>query len=345
LPPLRIARGLIAGAAALMAVAAPASAATSKADVTVMSRNLYLGADIIKLATAKDEADEMQQAAALHAVVDQTNFPARAKAIVKEIKATKPDIVGLQEVARFYRGPDGVHDKTTNASTVLYDWLAILRKELKAQGLSYRVAVEQKELDVETASAEGYDLRLTLGNAVLVRTGKGAHVKVTKTLKGVFSHQLDVPLKDQTVHVQRGYAGIDASVGGKKLRFLDPHAEAYSDADATGQLKELLSKVASSKKLTTVIAGDFNSSPDRGDAYNTVIKAGFWDTGKKAGTCCEDETLTNASPKLDQWIDHIVVRPRVTVVARKVVGNRAADRVSGLWPSDHAGVVATLRLK
>ena len=28
-----------------------------------------------------------------------------------------------------------------------------------------------------------------------------------------------------------------------------------------------------------------------------------------------------------------------------LVGNKPADRISGLWPSDHAGTVATLRLK
>jgi len=335
------------GLALALSPAVASAATTSKTDVTVMSRNLYLGADIIKLASAPDLASEMTQVAALHKMVDATNFPVRAKAIAKEIKAGKPDLVGLQEVARYYRGPDGVHDSQTNATTVLYDWLTILQKELKAQGLSYKVAVEQTEIDVEVPSAEGYDLRLKLGNAVLVKTGKDARVKVTKNLKGIFTNQLSVPLKDQTVKLSRGYAGVDATVGGKKFRFLDPHAEAYSDADANGQFQELLKTAAASKKVTTIMAGDFNSSPEKGTAYKTVIAAGFKDTGVKTDTCCQDEDLLNPSSKLGpgQWIDHVVVRPNAKVVARKVVGNKVSDRVGGLWPSDHAGLIVTLRLK
>ena len=37
-------------------------------------------------------------------------------------------------------------------------------------------------------------------------------------------------------------------------------------------------------------------------------------------------------------------RPALKTVKTRVVGNRPADRISGLWPSDHAGTVATLRL-
>ena len=64
-----------------------------------MSRNLYLGADIITAATAKDTPDLEQRATTLFQTVQQTNFPVRAKAIAKEIAATHPDLVGLQEVA------------------------------------------------------------------------------------------------------------------------------------------------------------------------------------------------------------------------------------------------------
>jgi endonuclease/exonuclease/phosphatase family metal-dependent hydrolase len=337
--------GALAVAAALLLVPAAAQAAKAKPDVSVMSRNLYLGADIIKLVSATDEADQMNQVAALHKTVDQTNFPLRAKRLAREVQLNRPDLIGLQEVARYYRGAAGVHDKQTNSKTVLYDWMKILQTELRALGQHYRVAVEQTELDIETASSEGYDLRLKLGNAILVR--KGSKVKVTRGFKGIFKHQLTVPLKDQTVTLKRGYAAVDAKVAGKRFRFIDPHAEAYSDSDANGQFKELLATAAKSKKLTTIMAGDFNSSPTRGTAYNTVIGAGFWDTGVKAATCCQSETLTNATSELtaDNWIDHIVVRPKVKVLRRVILGTRPTDRIGGLWPSDHAGLVAKLRLK
>ena len=336
--------GAVALGAVLLSVPVTAHAAT-KPDVSVMSRNLYLGADIIKLATAKDEASEAQQVEALHKTVDATKFPQRAIRLAQEVKKNRPDLIGLQEVARYYRGPDGVHDKTLNATTPLYDFLKIYMAALKKVGLHYKVVAQQTELDIETASAEGYDLRLKLGNAILVR--RSSHVKVTKGFSGIFTHQLSVPLADQTVTLRRGFAAVDARVGKKRFRFIDPHAEAYSDADATGQFQELLATVAKSKTLPTIMAGDFNSSPTRGDAYNTVIGAGFWDTGIKAATCCQSETLDNAKSELtiDNWIDHIVVRPRAKVLKRVIVGNKPSDRIGRLWPSDHAGLVAKIRLK
>lgn len=338
-------------ALALVALAAaPAAAHAAKPDVTVMSRNLYLGADIITLAAASDVNDEMQRAQALHATVDQTNFPARAKAIAAEIRKAKPDVVGLQEVARYYKGADGVHDGIKDATTPLYDWLAILQSELKSAGQRYKVVSRQDEIDVEVPSADGYDLRLTLGNAVLVRRNKGTRVKFVKDVHGTFTDQLDVPLADgQTVHLQRGYAGMDGKAAGRRFRFLDPHAEAYSAELAGKQFAELTKTAAKSRKRPTIMAGDFNSdpaAPNGGAAgYENVLAAGFKDTGKRAATCCQEENLLNAASELDQWIDHIVVRPKAKVLRSYVVGADPALKVAGLWPSDHAGVVAKLRLR
>lgn len=337
-------------AACLIALVLPPAAdavTPAKPDLTVMSRNLYLGADIIKLVGAQDLAGEAQLAAALHQVVDQTRYPVRVKAIAREIRRTKPDVIGLQEVARYYRGADGAsHDQP--ATTPLYDWLALLRTELKALGLRYRVVVEQTELDITVPSAEGYPLRLQLGNAVLVRGGKRARVTKVKPLSGRFADQLQVALPSGPVALMRGYAGLDGTVAGQRFRFLDPHAEAYSPAAANGQFKELLAGPAKSRKLPTIIAGDFNSDPaDTGtdNAYKTVIAAGFVNTGRRVDTCCQSETVNNPVSQLDEWIDHIVVRPRAKVLRWDVIGETPADMIDGLWPSDHAGVVATIRLR
>ncbi|MGZ6697857.1 MAG: endonuclease/exonuclease/phosphatase family protein [Solirubrobacteraceae bacterium] len=333
----------------LVPAAAPAATAKARPDVTVMSRNLYLGADIIKLASAKTLADEMAQAKALHATVDQTNFPLRAKRIAAEIARTKPDVIGLQEVARYFKGAPGVHDGVKDATTPLYDWLALLQAQIRARRMHYKVAARQDELDIEVPSDDGYDLRLTLGNAVLIRTGKTEKVKLVKGLKGVFTDQLSVPLADgQSVGLSRGWAGLDGTVAGTRFRFLAPHGEAYSDAITTQQFKELLRVAAKSRKTPTIIAGDFNSDPGAGGAkaggYKATIDAGFRDTARRQATCCQTETLTNPVSELSQWIDHIVVRPRATVLSRRVVGNRPAERIGGLWPSDHAGIVARVRL-
>jgi endonuclease/exonuclease/phosphatase family metal-dependent hydrolase len=322
--------------------------AKPKHDVSVMSRNLYLGADIITLATATSKQDQAARASALYGDVKKTNFPKRAKALAAEVKKAKPDLIGLQEVARYYKGPLADPAKK-GAKTPVYDWLKILQKQLKARGLKYTVVSQQTEINVETALKEGYDLRLTLGNAVLVRADKKRHVKIVKGVHGNFSKksQLVVPLQDQTLTLSRGYAGGYFTTRGKKFLFLDPHAEAYGAAIAKAQFQQLVKGPASSRKLPVIIAGDFNSDPSEKPpgGYATVLNAGFKDTGKRHATCCQNALVNNKKSELKTWIDHIVVRPAAKVLKTYVFGNKASDKIGGLWPSDHAGVVAYLRLK
>ena len=55
----------------------------------------------------------------IRAIVDQTNFPLRAKQLARELQQRRPDLIGLQEVALWRHGPlDG-----SAATTVDYDFL------------------------------------------------------------------------------------------------------------------------------------------------------------------------------------------------------------------------------
>src|SRR3954453_7353868 len=108
---------------ALCAVAAlPAAASAKKQDLKVMTRNVYLGADLIPLATAPDLATFEQNAAERFKTVARNDFPARPKAVAKEIAKNKPDIIGVQEATVWRRGPDGIKDgSATPAQQVIYD--------------------------------------------------------------------------------------------------------------------------------------------------------------------------------------------------------------------------------
>lgn len=348
MPRLRLILALAVAAALALPAGASAAAAASNRDVTVMSRNLYLGADIIKAATAKTPDELKLAATALFQTVQQTNFPVRAKAIAGEIKATKPDLIGLQEVALWRRTPDGVTNTVIDANVVAYDFLATLEKELHARGLHYRAAVTQQEADFEVPTSLNYDIRLTMRDVILVRTGKGAP-KVTKTLKGNYTDKLTVPVAGITIDSLRGWTAVDAKAGGKSFRFINTHLEAYGGELRAKQAAQLLKGPAASKKKDIILVGDLNSDTRDADpeglAIKAVRKAGFVDAFKKApATSGQDEKLDNATSKLKRYIDHIMSRPTLKTIKTKVVGNRPADRVSGLWPSDHAGTVATLRL-
>ena len=107
-----------------------------------------------------------------------------------------------------------------------------------------------------------------------------------------------------------------------------------------------------SKTRQSILVGDFNSAPgananDRGtsrdaSAYYTAIEAGFRNPLPRRATCCFAEDLHVTTETLDTWIDHIVVRPRIRALRSGIVGTK---QVGGLYPSDHAGIWATLRLR
>jgi endonuclease/exonuclease/phosphatase family metal-dependent hydrolase len=348
--PAIAAAAIAALAIAALAVPAAAPAKEPSRDVTVMSRNLYLGADIITGALATDREDLKRRATALLDVVNATNFPVRAKAIAAEVRRTRPDLVGLQEVALWRRTPDGVTNDAKDANRVVYDFLAILQRELRARGLTYRAAVVQREADFEVPTAQGFDIRLTMRDVILVRTGKAARVKVRRSLKGNFKARLTVPIPSGTISSVRGWTAVDARLGKRSFRFVNTHLEAYGGELRDVQAGELLKGPLASKSRQAILVGDLNSDPrdaaPEGLAFDRIAGAGFLDAFKvPPATSGQSEKVDNPTSALVRYIDHIMSRPALTAVSTKVVGDRPEDRISGLWPSDHAGTAAKLRLR
>jgi len=100
-----------------------------------------------------------------------------------------------------------------------------------------------------------------------------------------------------------------------------------------------------------VLVGDFNSPADgTGVTYNDLVAARFADAWALAGsgaglTCCQADDLLNGASTLDRRIDLVLFRGAFAALASDVVGEEPADMTpSGMWPSDHAGVVAVLEL-
>src|SRR5262245_46039679 len=125
------------------AQAGPAAEASPGKPVTAMTRNLYLGADInrpVLAALAAQAAGGTPEqilvalANATHvtrAIVDQTDFPVRARLLAGEVDRTEPDLIGLQEVALWRSGPLQLDQVgVPNATTVDYDFLQILLDDL-----------------------------------------------------------------------------------------------------------------------------------------------------------------------------------------------------------------------
>lgn len=344
----RLSRLAVACAAAA-SLALPAAASAAPSDVKVMTRNLYLGADLIPLATTPPDQFE-QAAASRFETVERNDFPTRAKAVAAEIAKVRPDIVGLQEAAIWRRGPDGVKDGSkTPATDVVYDSTEVLLKALADNGQRYRVVGGRDWFDFEAPTSLGYDVRLTQRDVIIARVG--SKVRFGRTFKGGYRTHFDPSTPVGVAQQLRGWVGVDAKLGKRSFRFITTHLEAYSPETADKQMKELLRGAARSKRRQTILVGDFNSAPgananDRGtsrgaNAYYDAIDAGFENPMSKRLTCCQPEDLRQSQP-FGTWIDHIIVRPRIKAVRQGIVGNQ---QVGGLWPSDHAGVWATLRLR
>ena len=342
-------RHLILPLLAFALLAEPAAAAQPQ--LRVMTRNVYLGGNIAGPIPAPDRQDFERRASALWAAVRTTDFPARAKLLAREVRRYKPDVIGLQEVALWRRGPkDG---DATRASTVVYDFLRSLKGRL---GPGYKVAAVQREADLEAPIADGYDVRLTMRDAVIVRK----RVKVRRRLGANYRATLAVPTAIGTLDSTRGWVGADLALRGKRFRFLNTHLEAFSDDHRLRQADELLRRRGPLRgQKRVIVTGDINSDPTGATgadpaAYRKFIAAGLRDTWlslkplRPGFSCCfKTETIMDPPPApFDHRIDHVFAKGKVGVIAGWVVGGDPGNRTaSGLWPSDHGGAVLALRLR
>src|SRR3954466_9378070 len=182
----------------------PAAVADAKpATVNVMSRNVYLGADLTPGTTATNFQELTNAAGKILGEVDANRFDVRAKGLAKEIRANKPQLVGLQEAAMWRTEPCDQFPLPPKASTVRWDFIQLLLSELNKSGKLYSVAVEKPEFDFEVwANTDGNDQtagpgcpngseingRLTMRDAILVRKG----VKTTNKKSGTFDTLYEV---------------------------------------------------------------------------------------------------------------------------------------------------------
>lgn len=344
--------------------------------VTVMTRNLYLGADVAPAIAALLSGNPEAIVGAVSEVWGQvqfTDFPARADGIAREIAAAQPDLIGLQE-AELWRSQTPADFVVGNAAHVEYDFVQLLLQALAARGLHYAVVAEEYGFDIELpgfltpADAETgllSELRLTEREVILARSDlKTSELKLSNPQTGHFVTNVELPISsDSTFVLQRGWASVDVKVRGKRFRFVTTHLEADSEEVRQAQAIEVLEGPANTA-LPVVLVADANSNAN-GDAttsaYNFFIDAGFVDAwfaafpGSQVSTCCNAALLDNPAFPLstddEGRIDLILYRGArdfAPITVDLLGTDPATDRVSNgmalIWPSDHAAVAAQLRI-
>src|SRR5262245_12653903 len=334
--------------AALSASCALAQSDSGKGDreITVMTRNLFLGTDLKPIFAASTLPTLAGAVGAGWEQVQANDFPARAEALAGEIASTKPDLVGLQE-AMLFRTDAPADGPMSPAEAVTRDFAALLIAALADRGLTYKAVSTFTGTDAELPAGwpPPQDVRLTDRVVVLARTGP--QVKVSNARSGGYSAAFSVNTFAGPLHLPRGWASVDVTVRGTSFRFITTHLEAFAAPIRNAQAAEL-AKGPAATKLPIVLVGDMNSGPGGdGGAYGILRRAGFVDAWTRGGglTCCHAVDLQDPNPTLTKRVDLVLTKRGFKSLRIDVVGEEAGDRTDGgLWPSDHAGVVATLRV-
>ena len=324
--------------------------------LTVMTYNVYVGAPPDELLNVMSQQEVPPKVAKFYQDYLASDFPSRAASIAKIIKESNPHIIGLQEISEIRRqSPSDGMNVPPNANELERDFLKVLEAKLKDEGLDYKVAGKVKTFDLEMPMPTNVeatlfdDIRLTDHDVILVRSDVAFADEKTAQYKA------ELPVELLGIKVPRGYVAVNATVSGVTYRVVNTHLEHFNPALRLLQTQELIASLKD-QKLPVILMGDFNTKAPDGAAYKAITAAGFtdrWQTDSGPGyTCCQADNLRNAMSELGTGddggrIDLIFTKGvslrRSATITTYTVGDRAGDKTAnGLWPSDHAGVVAHL---
>jgi endonuclease/exonuclease/phosphatase family metal-dependent hydrolase len=326
--------------------------------VRVLSRNLYLGADIDRVLD-----DPVGGPALAFAELMYTDYPSRAAVLAWEIAARAPQVIGLQEVANY--------DIFINPGVVTVvqsiPFLDLLLWNLGQLGLTYQVVEVAQNFQVTLPlpfQIMGFDayVEYTDSDVILAAPGVGIHESDWKH----FDSQVVLPGLGPNL---RSFQWADVTVGGQRFLFVNTHLEVQRWADVQEEQTAELLEFVDERGGPVVMVGDFNSAANRNAAdrhrtatYPTILDAGFDDlwlphnrvVNNSGLTCCQASDLSNRPSQLDQRIDFVFARDldywkgnRAAATKLEVFGDRPSDRfltAAGyhLWPSDHAGLLGEI---
>jgi endonuclease/exonuclease/phosphatase family metal-dependent hydrolase len=346
---------LVLTAAVIAGGTLPLAAQKRDRDLTVVTYNMYLGAelgDLFFVTTPEEMFSEVTEA-----YFDMlSGSPAeRAAEVADQIQFAAPHVVGLQEVSLWRTGPFQDQAPATN---VTVDQLQLLLDELAERGLNYEPIVVQQNLDAELSgfvpNVGPQDIRYTDRIVILARSDlKTSQLKIEGTESANFTYNLQLPVLGNVITVYRGWAAADIQMRGKNYRFVTAHLESYALPVQLAQAAELINLLDQTDRVV-VLTGDFNSNaedPENDDTYLMLLGAGYtdvWDhtyPTEPGYTWALSGEIPNTTEIPDERLDYVMVRGNVTPAAIDRLGEEAGDRSpGGFWASDHAGLSAGLVL-
>jgi hypothetical protein len=311
-----------------------------------MTQNVYVGTDVdavIRALVSPETTDDIPAVLGAVETCERTDYGARMAAIADRIAQMHPHAVGLQEVSRL-----DIDLTALGAPVVIHaDFLPAILVELRNRGLHYRVAAAVRNVDANPVPGirlVDSDVLLVDETRVDVREAGGQHFAVNL---GVVAPGVDL---------RRGWVWARTTIAGKPVVLASTHLEgsARNMPQLMGaQASELATFLAGSDPV--FLMGDFNDRPGS-PMHHALLAAGFRDTwaeahpGADGFTCCHASDLSDQVARFTERIDYVFTRgigsgrtPHGVVF---LTGDQPSDRITGgrrpSWPSDHAGVVASL---
>lgn len=360
----------------------PANAGNDKADIKVMTQNQYLGASLTPVIVATEEQYPLAifnalQTIAINNIPERAAAMAESIAdrqphlvALQEVYAfgCTSLIPGLDTCAVF----DGAFN----------DHLALTEAALDDLGSDYNVVAVLQNLTIPAlpvflpgidgpamiVSVIDRDVILARGDVPAVvaplpcaesdMSIDGCHYQAVATV--------GTPLGD--IIVERGFVSVNAHVKGEDYLFVNTHLEVpmlgnsiestvlqpYQAMQLNATLGAYLGYFDNPPRV--ILAGDFNSGPASvplppfgiPTAYYQ-LSSSFTDTwtlrpGNPDGfTCCQASDLLNDPSIHDERVDLVFALPAPSKVKANVMDAEPSDKtISGLWPADHASVIAEL---
>jgi endonuclease/exonuclease/phosphatase family metal-dependent hydrolase len=256
----------------IAAIITPIPAQAAEPTFTVMSRNIYLGADV---GVALDLIPDMPAAAQfMWDQVKKNDFSKRSIALAAEIQTYKPDVIGLQEATIWYCKKNAWSKKVA-----VFNFTDQL---LEALGGDYVLASK----DGKTAFNPGYSINpipfltmvkdptrfqklfgqdkaacgFQIGDALAIKKELSAQVINV----GNTEYEASYSIVPTLMTIYRGYTWADIAIEDIPVRFISTHLESIWDENkvpnSAKQAAQLIEDVRETN-MPLVVIGDFNSDP------------------------------------------------------------------------------------
>jgi len=299
----------------ISATTSPSAIASEPYQVTVMSRNLYLGADV---GVALELIPDFPAAAQfMWDQVKTTDFSKRVTKLAQESAENKPELIGIQEATTWYCKKNlwsskvAVFDflkefiEATNRTGVSYvlanaDGVTAYNPGYSIAAIPYLTKVKDPQLFPDIFGSESAACGFTIGDAILVRKDLSADIVQV----GNTEYDATYSIVPTIMTIYRGYTWVDFKVKDSLVRVVSTHLESIWDENnvpnSALQAKQLVTDLADAK-MPLIVMGDFNADyrdprpktapnpgeqpvvseacPTSGDAacnaFTTMIDAGF----------------------------------------------------------------------